>query len=70
MVSEAEKLRIKMNETRHNLQIEISRRQELERDKLRNYEVRQYECNKEISTSIHVELREKEVNNSCRSTVS
>eukprot|EP01036_Dinobryon_divergens_P032837 gene32837-42515_t len=39
VVSEAENLRIKMNETRHNLQIEISRRQELERDKLRNYEV-------------------------------
>lgn len=55
-----------MNETRHNLQIEISRRQELERDKLRNYEVRQYEYNKEVSTTIHVELREKEVKkNSC-----
>ena len=50
-----------MNETRHNLQLEISRRQELERDKLRNYEVRQYENNRKVSTTIHVELREKEV---------
>ena len=50
-----------MNETRHNLQLEISRRQELERDKLRNYEVRQYENNRKVSSTIHIELREKEV---------
>lgn len=58
-----------MNETKHNLQIEISRRQELERDKLRNFEVRQYEYNKEVSTTIHVELRGKEVNNSFKSII-
>jgi hypothetical protein len=58
-----------MNETKHNLQIEISRRHELERDKLRNYEVRQYEYNKEVSTTIHVELRGKEENNSLKSII-
>ena len=44
-----------------NLQIERSRRQELEREKLRNYELMQYEKNRVLTTAMHSELREKEV---------